>query len=174
MALKTIGELRADFRGGAPGFRFVFVIAVFVVDVSRFAVFVVAIGAVDVSRFAVIVIAVFVVDVSGFAVFVVAVGAVDVSVVVSATGAVNVSGFAVRRARRDFAAKNEEGGDASDEQERERADGDEGRRGFRLVVVVFRFGHFDKAFFDFFVFRCVFVRFQSAVDGQLRNLRKRR
>ena len=81
-------------------------------------------------RFGVVVIAVFVVNVSGFA------------VVVRATGAVDVSGFAVRRARRDFTAENEEGGDASDEQERERADGDEGRRGFRLIVVVLQFGHF--------------------------------
>ena len=108
------------------------------------AVFVVAVFVVDVSGLAVRVIAVFVVDVSGFAVRVVAVGAVNVSgfaVVVRATGAVDVSGFAARRAGRDFAAENEEGGDASDEKKRERADGDEGGRGFRLVVVVFRFGH---------------------------------
>ena len=128
MALNKIDELRADFRGGAPGFRFVlvFVIAVFVVNVPRFAVFVFAVFVVNVPRFAVRVFAVFVVD---------------------------VSGFAVRRARRDFAAEDEEGGDASDEKERERADGDEGGRGFRLVVVEFLFGHFSvlniEWFFDF-------------------------
>ena len=156
--MNKIDELRADFRGGAPGFRFVlvFVIAVFVVNVPRFAVFVFAVFVVNVPRFAVRVFAVFVVDVSGFAVRVIAVGAVDVSglaVVVRATGAVDVSGFAVRRARRDFAAEDEEGGDASDEKERERADGDEGGRGFRLVVVEFLFGHFSvlniEWFFDF-------------------------
>ena len=138
MTLKTISELRADFRGGAPGFRFVFVIAVFVVNVARFAVFVIAVFVVNVSFFAVRVVAVGAVNVSGFA------------VVVRATGAVDVSGFAVRRARRDFAAENEESGDASDEQERERADGDEGRRGFRLIVVVLQFGHFGiLGLFDF-------------------------
>jgi len=146
LTLNKIGELRADFRGGAPGFRFVFVFAVFVVNVAFFAVRVFAVFVVNVAFFAVRVFAVFVVDVARFAVRVVAVGAVDVSglaVVVRATGAVDVSGFAVRRARRDFAAENEEGGDASDEQERERADGDEGRRGFRLIVVEFLFGHFS-------------------------------
>ena len=169
--MNKIDELRADFRGGTPGFRFVFVIAVFVVNVPRFAVFVIAVFVVNVARFAVrvfavfvvnvarfavFVFAVFVVNVSGFAVRVIAVGAVDVSglaVVVRATGAVDVSGFAVRRARRDFAAEDEEGGDASDEKERERADGDEGGRGFRLVVVEFLFGHFSvlnvEWFFDF-------------------------
>ncbi len=155
LTLKTIGELRADFRGGAPGFRFafvisvfviaVFVIAVFVVNVAGFSVFVVAVFVVNVAGFSVFVVAVFVVNVPFFAVRVVAVGAVNVTffaAVVRAAGAVDVSGFAVRRARRDFAAENEEGGDASDEQERERADGDEGRRGFRLIVVVLQFGHF--------------------------------
>jgi len=145
LTLNKIGELRADFRGGAPGFRFVFVFAVFVVNVAFFAVRVFAVFVVNVAFFAVRVFAVFVVDVARFAVRVVAVGAVDVSglaVVVRATGAVDVSGFAVRRAGRDFAAENEEGGDASDEQKRERADGDEGRRGFRLIVVVLQFGHF--------------------------------
>ena len=143
MALNKIDELRADFRGGAPGFRFVFVIAVFVVNVARFAVFVFAVFVVNVARFAVRVVAVGAVDVSGLA------------VVVRATGAVDVARFAVRRARRDFAAENEEGGDASDEKERERADGDEGGRGFRLVVVEFLFGHFSvlnvEWFFDFYI-----------------------
>ena len=104
-----------------------------------------AVFVVNMAFFAVRVFAVFVVNMAFFAVRVVAVGAVDVSgfaVVVRATGAVNVAGFAVRRAGRDFAAENEEGGDASDEKERERADGDEGRRGFRLIVVMFQFGHF--------------------------------
>ena len=128
------------------GFRFVFVFAVLVVNASGLVVRVIAVFVVNMARFAVFVIAVFVVNVSFFAVRVVAVGAVNVSgfaVVVRATGAVDVSGFAVRRAGRDFAAENEEGGDASDEKKRERADGDEGRRGFRLIVVEFLFGHFS-------------------------------
>ena len=146
MTLNKIDELRADFRSGAPGFRFVIVIAVFVVNAARFVVRVIAVFVVNAARFAVRVVAVGAVNVAGFAVRVVAVGAVNVAffaVVVRATGAVDVAGFAVRRTRRDFAAENEEGGDASDEQERERADGDEGGRGFRLVVVEFLFGHFS-------------------------------
>ena len=146
MTLNTIGELRADFRNGLRGFRFVFVFAVLVVNASGLVVRVIAVFVVNMARFAVFVIAVFVVNVSFFAVRVVAVGAVNVSgfaVVVRAPGAVDGSGFAVRRAGRDFAAENEEGGDASDEKKRERADGDEGRRGFRLIVVEFLFGHFS-------------------------------
>ena len=155
MALNKIDELRADFRGGALGFRFVlvFMFAVFVVNVARFAVFVIAVFVVNVARFAVFVIAVFVVNMAFFAVRVVAVGAVD------------VSGFAVRRARRDFAAEDEEGGDASEEKQRERADGDEGGRGFRLVVGEFLFGHFSvlniEWFFDFLIAVTFLVVFKA-------------
>ena len=116
MELKGINSLDAGFLSGLGDFRFVVVVAVFVVNVSGFAV---------------VVVAIFVVNVTDFA------------VVVSATGAVDVSGFAVRRSGRNFAAESEEGDDASDEQEGERADGDEGRRSFRLIVVVFFFGHFE-------------------------------
>jgi hypothetical protein len=103
------------------------------------------------------------------------------AVVVRATGAVDVSGFAVRRARRDFAAENEEGGDASDEQERERADGDEGGRGFRLIVVVLQFGHFGILMsfdFSFIVAFCSFSKrsrrsIENFAQTEIKRRRKR-
>ena len=136
--------LDAGFGSGLRGFRGAVVVAVFVVNMTGFGVIVVAVFVVDMAGFGVIVVAVFVVNVSGFGVIVVAVFVVDVSgfvVVVSATGAVNVSGFAMRRPGGNFAAQNEERERASDKQKSERADGDERGRSVRLIVVVFRFGH---------------------------------
>ena len=131
------------------------VVAVFVVDVTGFGVIVVAVFVVDVAGFGVIVVAVFVVNVAGFGVIVVAVFVVNVSgfgVIVSAVRAVDVSGFAVRGTGGNLAAEDEERKETSDEQEGERADGDERGRRFvsvRLVGVVGLFRHIVVSFLIF-------------------------